>query len=191
MANDGKLAIFANFNDITEAPPPVAAGPSPGELADIRSLAWTEGFLTGQRGSAGTGVSSPGSLLTAVHALEATAGKASETAALTMAGLFVQALLTATDETWTATLGERVRNVARRIKPVLTSQLRYMLHAGNGSEHEFEDISALCRALDDGSPGGDVTIRWHQGEAFIGKQAFLHDLRDAFEPLLSSRSNPQ
>lgn len=183
MANDGTMAIFANFNDITEAPPPVAeTGPSPAELACIRTEAWTEGFQAGQRGVR-SDPDRTASLLTAVHALEAVAADASEAAALTVADLFVKALLTATDETWPATLGERARKVASRLKPVLTNVPHYVIHDADGLEHSFTDISSLCRALEDGLPGEDVTISWHHGEAFIGRQTFLHDLRDAFAPL--------
>ncbi len=188
MANDSVMAIFANFNDITEAPPVIAeAGPSQADLLDIRTEAWTDGFLAGQRG----GTAAPdrtASLLTAVHALKAAAEDASETAALSLADLFVKALLTATDESWSAMLGERVRKVAARIKPVLTNTPDYLIRDVHGEEHHFTDISALCRALDDGLPGNDVTISWQHGQAFIGREAFLHDLRDAFTPLSTGRS---
>jgi len=188
MATDMILAIFENFNEPPEEVSPPAVQDVPilsGGLGEIREEAWTDGYLTGrqERDVHGDDQTSTAKLLTSVHELQISAGDAADAASLAVADLLVHTVITATSDNWSARLLDRVRAVADRIKPALSTAPEFLLRDSDGNEHQFADISQLSRALEDGTAGEDVTIRWHRGEAVISRTAFLEDLRDAIIPL--------
>jgi hypothetical protein len=130
-------------------------------------------------------------LLTSVHDLESKTSEAVDAAALAVADLVVNTVMTVTSDNWSARLLDRVRTVADRIRPALTVAPEFVLRDVDGNMHHFSDISELSRALEAGGNGEDVTIRWHRGEATISRMAMLEDLRDAFIPLSAGRTDDQ
>jgi len=196
MTTDTIFAIFEDFNDKRDEPPAPSAEdelvPVDG-LGEIRSQAWTEGYLTGRQecGSITGDQSLTAKLLTSVHELGPTTAEAVDAAALVMADLLVDTVIAVTSDAWSARLLDRVRLVAERIKPALTVAPDFVLRDDRGTIQHFGDISALSRALDGGSAGEDVTIRWQRGEATISRVAFMEDLREAFIPLSAGRATEQ
>lgn len=196
MTTETIFAVFADFNDpgdVPPAPPEENAAPACDDTAEIREEAWTDGYLTGrQERDAGPGARDlTAKLLTSVHELDAAAAGAVDEAALAVANLLVDAVIAATDDTWSARLMDRVRAVAARVRPALTVAPEFLLRDAGGTEHRFGDITQLSRALEEGTAGEDVTIRWHRGEATIGRTALLEDLRDAIIPLSGGSTTDQ
>ena len=188
MTTGTVFAVFADFNDPDEAPPAPPeeeTAPAFDHTAEIREQAWTDGYLTGrqERDAAPGDRGLTAKLLTSVCELDASAAGAADEAALAVANLLVDAVIAATDDTWSARLMDRVRAVAERVRPALTVAPEFLLRDTAGTEHRFGNISQLSRALEEGTAGEDVTIRWHRGEATIGRSALLADLRDAIIPL--------
>lgn len=188
MTTEMFYAVFENFNDKRDEPPspPAEEASVPiGEIGEIRSAAWTEGYLSGCQHSAGEAGSQTltAKLLTSVHDLGSSTAEAVDAASLAVADLLVNTMISVTSETWSAGLLDRVRQVAERIKPALTVTPDFVLRDGAGTEQHFGNISDLSRALDTGSDGDDVTIRWHRGEARISRMAYLDELRNAIIPL--------
>jgi hypothetical protein len=182
------LAIFEDFNEPSDqTPPPPVEEPPAGdiEIDRIRTEAWTEGFMTGRQGSA-TRDGDPvltARLLTSVHELDNKASDAVAEAALIVADLLVNTVITVTSDEWAARLLERVRMVAERVKPALTIAPEFILHDAGGPGRRFGDMAALSHALEAGDTNQDVSIRWHHGEAMISREALLDDLREAIIPL--------
>ena len=107
-----------------------------------------------------------------------------------VADLLVNTVIAVTSDDWSAKLMDRVRLVAERIKPALTVAPEFILRDDRGAIQHFGNISDLSRALEDGTAGEDVTIRWQRGEATISRSALLEDLREAIIPL-AGRSGRQ
>lgn len=182
--------IFANFNDHQDDPSALALEDmsEPDTAADdLRTEAWTDGFLTGRQERAEPR-NLAAKLLTSVAELDATAVQAVEAASLAVADLLVNTVIAATSETWSAGLMDRVRTAVERIKPALTAAPDFVLRDDQGAMHHFDDISALSHALEAGG-GEDVSIVWHRGEATISRTALLEDLRQAIIPLSAGLVN--
>jgi hypothetical protein len=188
------LGIFADFNDSwdTSRPAP-AAPPAVDPTPGIRLEAWTEGYLAarGEPQGADPTAATMASLLTSLHDIGAETATAIEAASLAVAGLVVNTVIAFADAEWSATLPNRVRALADRIKPALTVAPEFVLRDTEGVERRFADIAALTRALDDGISGEDVTIKWQSGEAAISRSVLLEDLRDAVLPLSGGLVNEQ
>ncbi|MGD0106690.1 MAG: hypothetical protein ABSC06_22030 [Rhodopila sp.] len=196
MTTDTIFAIFEDFNDARGEPPAPSAEDElvpADDLGEIRSEAWTEGYLTGRQefGSLTSDQPLTAKLLTSVHELGSTTADAVDAAALVVADLLVDTVIAATSGAWAARLLDRVRLVADRIKPALTVAPEFVLRDDQGTIRHFADLSELSRALDDGSAGEDVTIRWQRGEATISRMAMLEDLREAFIPLSAGRATEE
>lgn len=196
MTTDMILAVFADFNELNEEPAeePVEDVPSPqGDIDEIRTEAWTDGYMTGrqERGPAEGEANLTAKLLTSVHELDTRASEAVNAASLAVADLLVNAIVAATSDDWSSRLLDRVRLVADRIKPALTVAPEFVLRDDAGTVRRFGDISELSRALEAGSSGKDVTIHWQRGEATISHTALLEDLRDAMIPLSAGLANEQ
>jgi hypothetical protein len=196
MATDTVLSIFADFNEPKEAPEPgpVEDDPAvPEEPVPYREEAWIDGYLTGQRAlAAGRGDRTlAASLLSSLHAMEAKATEAVDTAALTLADLLIKTVIAAASEEWPAKLLGKVRMVADRVRPALAAAPEFILRDDGGTERCFASISDLSQALDDGIIGEDVTIRWQRGEATVSRTALLEDLREAVIPLSAGLVNEQ
>ena len=196
MATDTVLSIFMDFNEPKEEPETAAAADAyipPSEIGQIREEAWTDGYMTGRQSQAAAReeTNRVSSLLTSVHALEATTEQAVDAAALAVADLLVDTIMAVASEEWPAKLMGRVRMVADRIKPALTVQPEFILRDDGGTEQRFADISHLAHALEGGVIGEDVTIRWLRGEATISREALLEDLRSAVIPLSAGLVNQQ
>jgi hypothetical protein len=197
MTTDTMFGIFADFNDFREEPPVPQmdqASPAADEIiGQIREEAWTEGYLTGRQEqpdeSADTSLTAK--LVTSLHELEARTAEAIDAASLVVAEFLVNTVLAAASDDWPRKLLSRVRMVADRIKPALTVEPEFLLRDNSGTERRFGDIASLGRALDDGSIGEDVTIKWQRGEATISRTALLEDLREAVIPLSAGLVNEQ
>ncbi|MEA2738431.1 MAG: hypothetical protein QOH05_1738, partial [Acetobacteraceae bacterium] len=126
-----------------------------------------------------------------LHELASETAGAVDLASLTVADLLVNTVIAATSDNWSARLMDRVRMVADRIKPTLTVAPQFVLRDDHGAEQHFANISDLSQALDAGSTGQDVTIRWQRGEAMISRMALLDDLRDAIIPLSAGLADQQ
>ena len=196
MTTETIFAVFADFNDPGDAPPLIAdeeISSASDDTEEIREQAWTDGYMTGRQERDGVdgdrGLTAK--LLTSVHELDASAAGAVDEAALAVASLLMDAVVAATDDTWSARLMDRVRAVAERVRPALTVAPEFLLRDAAGTEHRFGDISQLSRALEGGNTGEDVTIRWHRGEATIGRMALLDDLRNAIVPLSGGLTSVQ
>jgi hypothetical protein len=191
--------IFAVFEDFNEPRDDLAAPvvedelPSFGDVGEIRSAAWTEGYMTGRQESGAHDSDQPltAKLLTSVHDLGTTTAAAVDAAALTVADLLISTVIGLASDAWSARLLDRVQLVADRIKPALTVAPDFELRDDDGTVQRFADISQLSRALDAAGTGRDVTIRWQRGEATISRMALLEDLREAIVPLSASRANEQ
>jgi hypothetical protein len=190
------FTVFEDFNEPRdEAPvPEVEDVPLPsGDIDEIREAAWTEGYLTGRQESGAHTSDQPltAKLLTSLHELASETAGAVDLASLTVADLLVNTVIAATSDNWSARLMDRVRMVADRIKPTLTVAPQFVLRDDHGAEQHFANISDLSQALDAGSTGQDVTIRWQRGEAMISRMALLDDLRDAIIPLSAGLADQQ
>ena len=195
MTTDTAFAVFEDFNDRRQepaAPPPEIELVSFEAIDEIRATAWTEGYLQGRQQAARHSGDQPltATLLTSMHDLDATTSEAVGDAALAVADLLVNTVITATSDNWSARLLQRVRMVADRVKPALTVAPQFVLRDQHGTEQHFGDLSDLSRVLQDGG-GEDVTIRWHRGEATISRTALLADLCDAIIPLSAGRADQQ
>ena len=196
MTTNALFAVFEDFNEPRDdpAPPPTKDEALPfGEINEIRSEAWTEGYMTGRQEYVAQSSDQPltATLLTSVHELASTTAKAVDEASLAVADLLVNTVIAITSDGWSARLLDRVRQVADRIKPALTVAPEFVLRDDHGTLQHFGDISDLSRALDAGSTGEDVTIRWQRGEATISRMALLEDLREAIIPLSAGLENAQ
>lgn len=196
MTSNTIFAVFEDFNEPRDEPPLLAEDDSVPfeEVGEIRKASWTEGYLSGRQESGSTGNKQPplaAKLLTSVHELASETSAAVDAASLVVADLLVKTVIAATSDGWSARLLERVRMVADRIKPALAIAPEFMLRDDQGTEHCFADISDLSRALETGTVGEDVTIRWQRGEAAVNRMAFLEDLREAIIPLSIGRINEQ
>jgi hypothetical protein len=188
MTTDTLFAVFEDFNEHRDEPPPPPAdeGSVPlDEVCEIRATAWTEGYLSArqQAGDINGDQRLTARLLTSLHDLSETTAEAVDAASLVVADLLVNTFISVTAETWSAKLPDRVRRVADRIKPALTVAPDFVLRDEQGTEQHFADISDLSRALETGTDAGDVTIRWQNGEATISRAAYLEELREAIIPL--------
>jgi hypothetical protein len=194
------LAVFEDFNDPRDEPPPPAPEPlgfAANDIGRIREEAWTEGYMTGrqQTGAVRGDETLTAKLLTSVHQLESETSEVVDAAALLVADLLVSTVVTVTSDELAARLLGRVRMVADWIKPVLAVTPEFVIHDAAGSTRRFGDISALSHALDGGDIDQDVSIRWQRGEATISRESLLEDLREAIVPLSAgltiehSRSN--
>ena len=188
MTSDTLFAVFEDFNEHRDEPPPPPAdeGSIPlGEVCETRATAWTEGYLSArqQAGDINGDQRLTARLLTSLHDLSETTAEAVDAASLVVADLLVNTFISVTAETWSAKLPDRVRRVADRIKPALTVAPDFVLRDEQGTEQHFADISDLSRALETGTDAGDVTIRWQNGEATISRAAYLEELREAIIPL--------
>jgi hypothetical protein len=196
MATDTIFAVFEDFNDPRDdpVPPPPEDEPSPfGDIGEIRERAWTEGYLTGRQdsGAHDSDQSMTAKLLSSVHELGSATHEAVDAASLAVAELLVNTVIALTSDGWSARLLDRVRQVADRIKPALTVAPKFELRDDQGGMQCFADITDLSRALDAGTAGENVTIRWQRGEATISRMAYLEDLREAIIPLSAGRVNDQ
>jgi hypothetical protein len=196
MATDAIFAVFEDFNDRRDEPDPVPAedaAPPLGDIGEIRAAAWTEGYLSGrqQAGEPDSDRTLTAKLLTSLHELDATTAATVDAAALAVADMLVDTVISVTSDGWSARLLDRVRLVADRIKPALTVAPQFVLRDDHGTEQHFPDLSDLSRALEAGGGGEDVTIRWHRGEATISRMALLEDLREAIVPLSAGRTHKQ
>lgn len=197
MATNTIFAVFENFNEPRDNEPVVAPPEDESSAIDqideIRAQAWTEGYLSGrqERGNPSGDQPPTAKLLTSIHELESATAVALDAASLTVADLLVNTVIAVTSDGWSSRLLDRVQLVADRVKPALTIAPEFILRNDHGTEQRFDDISDLSRALDAGSDGQDVTIRWHRGEATISRMALLEDLREAFIPLSAGRINKQ
>jgi hypothetical protein len=185
MINDAALAVFADFNDKRDEPPPVADVPPVGDLDEIRDQAWTDGYLAGshERELPPHDPIIAARLLTAVHELQATLTQTVDEAAIAVAHLLVDAVIAITGETWPARLADRVRAIADKIKPAMDVAPEFVLRDDDGATRCFGDITDLSRALETAHTAESVTVRWHRGEATISRTELLQDLCDAFVPL--------
>jgi hypothetical protein len=201
MTTDAMFAVFEDFNDVRDEPPPAPEVEEPAPAFDpigqIREEAWTAGYLTGRQEPAGDG-GEPGltsgltaKLVTSLHELDAKTADAVDAASLAVADLLVTTVIAVASDEWPRKLLSRVRMVADRIKPALTVEPEFLLRDDSGTERRFGDIASLSRALDDGIVGEDVTIKWQRGEATISRTALLEDLREAVSPLSAGLVNEQ
>jgi hypothetical protein len=188
MTTGTMLAVFEDFNEPREESllPPIEDLASDGnDLGQIREEAWTDGYMSGRQEirteSADRALTAR--LLTSVHELELKTSGVVDAAAMLVADLLVNTVITLTSDEWSARLLERVRMVADRIKPALTVAPEFELRDAGGIVRRFGDISDLSRALDGGDADQDVSIRWQRGEATISRKALLEDLREAIIPL--------
>jgi hypothetical protein len=196
MTTDTPFAVFQDFNEPREDDPPPVVEDVPlltDESGSIREEAWTDGYLTGrqERDAQPGGQNLTAKLLTSVHDLDSRAAEAVDEASLVVADLLVNTVIAVTADEWPDRLMDRVRTIATRIKPALTVAPEFILRDGNGTARSFGDISELSQAVESGSTGEDVTIRWHRGEATISRAALLEDLRAAILPLSAGRVNDQ
>jgi hypothetical protein len=187
-------AVFADFNEPREEPPPLPiedAPASPGDRDEIREEAWTDGYLTGrqERDAQPSDQTVTAKLLTSVHELDANLAQAVDAASLAVADLLVNTVIAVTSNAWPSRLLDRVQAVADRVKPAVTVAPEFVLRDDDGTTRCFGDISQLSHALEAGHTHEAVTIRWHRGEATISRSALLEDLRDAIIPLSAGRSN--
>lgn len=195
MTTDTMFAVFEDFNDRRDEPPPPLVEedhPPARDIGQIREEAWTDGYLTGRQQAVAATADPPGTtaeLLTSVHDLEAKAAGAVDAASLAVADLLVDAVIAVIDGDWSVRLIDRVRTVAERIKPALTVAPEFVIRDKSGAEHHFADITELSRALEHDHGAEDVSIRWQRGEATIGRTALLEDLRDAIIPLSAGRTD--
>jgi hypothetical protein len=191
------FAVFADFNDPRDEPPPLPPMEEPppafDEIGQIREEAWTDGYLTGRQEPAGETTDNrlTAKLVTSLHELDATTASAVDAASLAVADLLVNTVIAVASEDWPRKLLSRVRVLADRIKPALTVEPEFLLRDDSGTERRFGDIASLARALDDGVVGEDVTIKWQRGQATISRTALLEDLREAVIPLSAGLVNEQ
>jgi hypothetical protein len=181
------FAVFANFNDHRDEPPPPVEKEPPAldETIQIRAEAWTEGYLTGRKalGEGNGDRSLAAKLLTSFDDLAAKTDDAIDAASLAVADLLISTVIAVVSDDWPTKLLSRVRMIAERVKPALTVAPEFILRDDGGTERRFGDISSLSRALDEDIVGEEVTMKWHRGEATISRDALLEDLREAVIPL--------
>ena len=195
MTTSSIFAVFEDFNEPRDEPVAVPPEDEPvpfSEIGEIKSAAWTEGYIAGRQ-ECGVNLDQAitAKLLTSVHELASTTTTTVDAAALLVADLMAQTVIAVTSEAWSARLLERVGLVVDRVRPALTVAPEFVLRDDDGLISHFADISELSRAVEAGSTGADVTIRWHRGEATISRMALLEDLREAFIPLSAGRVNDQ
>lgn len=186
MTTDTIFAVFEDFNERKEEPPPVEVLPTGSDEIDhIRQEAWTDGYLTGRQepGQTSSEARLAAKLLSSLDELDVKAADAVALASLAVADLLVNTVIAGVSEDWSAGLLSRVQMIAERIKPALTVAPEFILWDDGGTERRFGNISSLSRALDDGIAGENVTIKWQRGEATISREALLEDLREAVIPL--------
>jgi hypothetical protein len=176
MTTEAILAVFAEVQ---------IAAPE-----QVHDETWTDGYLTGRqdRGTPNDDLTISAKLVTSVCELQEKAAGAIDAASLAVADLLVNTVIALTEDDWSAGLMDRVRLVADRIKPALTVAPEFVLRDDQGILRSFDDISKLARALETGSVGEDVSIRWQRGEATISRSALLEDLREAIVPLSAGLS---
>jgi hypothetical protein len=196
MTTNPFFAVFEDFNEPQpeRLPAPEEAAPEPAaDIGELCSDAWTEGYITACREDDVQDPEQPltAKLLTSVYDLDARTSEAVDAASLVVADMLVNTVLAVTAEEWSAQLLDRVKMIADRIKPALTVVPEYVLRDEQGAIQHFGNILDLSRALDAGSVGEDVTIRWQRGEATISRTAFLDDIRDAIIPLSAGRVKEQ
>jgi hypothetical protein len=196
MTTNAMFAVFADFNDFREGPPPPTvekAPPTADEvIGQILEEAWTDGYMTGRQDPpSGPETGLTARLVTSLHELDSRTAEAIDAASLVVADLLVNTVIAVASDDWPCTLLSRVRMVADRIKPALTVEPEFLLRDYSGSERRFGDIASLSRALDDGVIGEDVTIKWQRGEATISRTTLLKDLREAVIPLSAGLVNEQ
>jgi hypothetical protein len=195
MTTDVLFAVFADFNDRQEPPPPTVEEDVPAIdlMAQVREQAWTEGYLTGRQQVAGeTGDARlTARLVTSLHELDDKAAGVVDAASLAVADLLINTVIAVAADEWPRKLLSRVQMVADRIKPALAVAPEFVLRDDGGIERRFGDISSLARALDDGIVCEDVTIKWQRGEAMISRTAMLEEIREAVLPLSAGLVNEQ
>jgi hypothetical protein len=196
MTTASIFAVFEDFNDLGEILPgkTVEAIAAPQiDIGELREQAWTDGYLTGrqERSDRTPDQSLSAKLLTSLHELGGSTTEAVNAASLAVADLLVSTVIATTSNDWSATLIDRVRSVAERIKPALTVAPEYILRDERGGIQHFGNILDLSRALEEGAVGEDVTIRWQRGEATISRSALLEDIRDAVIPLAAGLVDKQ
>ena len=130
-------------------------------------------------------------LLTSLYELDAKISDTVDVVSLAVADLLVSTVIAVTSDDWSARLLERVKMVADRIKPALTVAPEFVLRDDSGALKHFDDMTELSQALEAGSVGEDVTIRWQRGEATISRTTLLQDLREAIIPLSAGLVNEQ
>ena len=185
MTTETMFAVFEDFNDRNQetSPPMVEAEAVP--QANLHDEAWTDGYLAGrqERGTQNDNPWLTARLVTSVFELDGKAAEAVEAASLVVADLLVNTVIAVAADDWSARLMDRVRLVADRIRPALTVAPEFILRDDQGTLYRFGDIADLARALEAGSIGETVSIRWQRGEATISRRALLEDLRHAVIPL--------
>jgi hypothetical protein len=195
MTTNLLFAVFEDFNEHKEEPPPPIEVLAPGsdEIDLIRGEAWTDGYLTGRQepGQTSGAANWSAKLLSSLDELDVKAADAVTSASLAVADLLVNAIIAGVSDDWSAGLSSRVRMIAERIKPALTVAPEFILWDDGGTERRFGNISSLSRALDDGIVGESVTIKWQRGEATISREALLEDLREAVVPLSAGLADEQ
>ena len=194
MTIESLYAVFEDFNDPrqVDSPQPVAEVVALPQR-DTREEVWTDGYLAGrqERGTHGDNPWLTAKLVTSVFELDEKATEAVEAASLAVADLLVNTVIAVAADDWPARLMDRVRLVADRIRPALTMAPEFILRDDQGTVYRFGDIADLARALEAGSAGEDVSIRWQRGEATISRSALLEDLRHAVSPLSAGLVNEQ
>lgn len=181
MMTDTTFAVFEDFNEQTVQPAPAPIEEPPLPSAEIQTEAWTAGYLTGrsERSTQSADQILAAKLLTSVHELQASTLEASDTNSITVADLLLNTVIAMTSDCWSKGLLQHVRLVADSIKPALTARTEFLMKDDLGTTHCFEDISELSHALEAGSVGEDVSVRWQSGEARLSRAALLHELREA------------
>jgi hypothetical protein len=185
------FAVFEDFNEQRQEPDEAVVEVQVVAPEQVRDETWTDGYLAGrqERGTQNDDLNTAAKLMTSVSELQEKAAEAIEAASLAVADLLVNTVIALTADDWSAKLMDRVRLIAERIKPALTVAPEFILRDDQGTLHSFDDISKLARALEAGSVGEDVSIRWQRGEATISRSALLKDLRQAIVPLSAGRSD--
>jgi hypothetical protein len=190
------LAVFEDFNEPRDEPSAPSAEdvpPPADDIGETREIAWTEGYLTGRQQSGAGDSDQPlaAKLVTSIYELGAKTSEAVDAAALAVADLLVDTVITVASDAWSAQLLDRVRAVADRIKPAVAVAPEFVLRDAHGTVRQFGELSDLSRALEAGDTAEDVTIRWQRGEAIISRRAILEDLREAIIPLSAGRAHRQ
>src|ERR1700746_2304537 len=132
MTTDALFAVFANFNDQIDEPPPAPAEEAPppfDQTIQIRQEAWTEGYLAGRQ-ELGNEIADgrlTAKLLTALDDLTARTAQEVDAASLAVADLLISTVISVVSDDWPAKLLSRVRMIADRINPALTVPPEFVL----------------------------------------------------------------
>jgi hypothetical protein len=182
------FAVFEDFNEIRDEPPPPPSSSiedMPLLPDDVRSEAWTAGYLTGsaERSAGSSDQKLAAKLLTSIYELNTKVSDAGEAASLAVAELLVNTVIASTSDAWAKRLLERVRQVAVRIRPALTIGVKFLLTDELGDVHCFRDVTEFSRLLEDGGVVKYVSIQWQRGEATMSQVDLLEDIREAIIPL--------